>query len=763
MHELSGVKVSTAEAQRLDDESRARLLEQRKLALIVDLDQTIIHATVEPTVGDWMRDRDNPNFEALKNVGTFRLGTDGKAILGHDSGGDDKAEGRGRQAGGAEQSGDDSKEEGCWYYVKPRPGLQDFLRTLSQSYEMHVYTMGTRSYAECVCRLVDPDGTLFGARILSRDENGSMLQKSLKKLFPLDTTMVVIIDDRADVWKWSPNLVKVVPFDFFVGIGDINATFLPAAPSVPAPTTLEGPGGGLAEEDDAASSSSSSAPSIAASSPAASSSTPAASSSLSSKSSSSSPPSEAGQSPLTEKERSEDDATTAEDDIAAKEVADRSQKSAVSAQLGARHLAKMQEALDEKMSEGSAEGAQETSDGSTSAEESAAPLPTPSPSPDPVPSQSPQQRAVLRDDDEELDRVHNILGEIHQQWYAQWDSFPASRDRKGEEVKRAEVASPAVKDILADLKRRVLAGCRIVFSSIVPLETDPIGTDLWRLALEFGATCTTDLESGGVTHVVAAKPGTMKVWMGQKRGLHVVWPAWLHDSAARWRRQPEAWYALQMHQGNPRSRKDGEEVSVAPSVEEEPLAIAGDEEEVEDENEQGAGEGGQEQQEGFQSMDWKEAMDEVDEVLAGLTDDDDDDQTTDGGYSTTVHTPIASNILGSNKRARDGEDGDEGEEGLRSEAESEADDDDDDGGSGGGGATLSPLSKRRRLAELRAGHSKLKMQLNTRDSRSATPNGEKGGKETAGTEQEEQDEEFLKSLEEELELQMGRSEEVAPG
>ena len=23
--------------------------------------------------------------------------------------------------------------------------------------------------------------------------------------------MVVIIDDRADVWEWSPNLVKVIP------------------------------------------------------------------------------------------------------------------------------------------------------------------------------------------------------------------------------------------------------------------------------------------------------------------------------------------------------------------------------------------------------------------------------------------------------------------------------------------------------------------------------------------------------------------------
>lgn len=63
-------------------------------------------------------------------------------------------------------------------------------------------------------------------------------------MFPCDQSMVVIIDDRADVWEWSPNLVKVIPCtchspsniasrihvgtdDFFVGIGDINSAFLP--------------------------------------------------------------------------------------------------------------------------------------------------------------------------------------------------------------------------------------------------------------------------------------------------------------------------------------------------------------------------------------------------------------------------------------------------------------------------------------------------------------------------------------------------------
>lgn len=54
-----------------------------------------------------------------------------------------------------------------------RPGLPTFLEKISKLYEMHVYTMGTRTYADAICKAVDPDGKIFGGRILSRDESGS--------------------------------------------------------------------------------------------------------------------------------------------------------------------------------------------------------------------------------------------------------------------------------------------------------------------------------------------------------------------------------------------------------------------------------------------------------------------------------------------------------------------------------------------------------------------------------------------------------------
>lgn len=45
----------------------------------------------------------------------------------------------------------------------------------------------------------------------------------LRDLFPCGDSMVCIIDDREDVWKFAPNLITVKKYVYFQGIGDINA------------------------------------------------------------------------------------------------------------------------------------------------------------------------------------------------------------------------------------------------------------------------------------------------------------------------------------------------------------------------------------------------------------------------------------------------------------------------------------------------------------------------------------------------------------
>jgi hypothetical protein len=67
-----------------------------------------------------------------------------------------------------------------------------------------------------------------------------------------------------------------------------------------------------------------------------------------------------------------------------------------------------------------------------------------------------------------------------------------------------------VRAVLAARRRRVLAGASLVFSRVIPLETDPRAHPLWRLAEQFGAACG-EACGEGTTHVVATHGGTEKV------------------------------------------------------------------------------------------------------------------------------------------------------------------------------------------------------------------------------------------------------------
>lgn len=66
---------------------------------------------------------------------------------------------------------------------------------------------GTRRYAEAVAKIIDPTRKYFSNRIVSRTDNPNVKNdghdKSLERIFLSDSSMVVIIDDREDVWKNS--------------------------------------------------------------------------------------------------------------------------------------------------------------------------------------------------------------------------------------------------------------------------------------------------------------------------------------------------------------------------------------------------------------------------------------------------------------------------------------------------------------------------------------------------------------------------------
>lgn len=96
-----------------------------------------------------------------------------------------------------------------------------------------------------------------------------------------------------------------------------------------------------------------------------------------------------------------------------------------------------------------------------------------------------------------------------------------------------------VRDILAAEQRRVLAGCKIIFSRVFPQgESQPQLHPIWQMAEQFGAVCTGAVHDE-VTHVVAISLGTDKVNWALANGKFVVRPTWLEASAILYRRANE--------------------------------------------------------------------------------------------------------------------------------------------------------------------------------------------------------------------------------
>ncbi|PPJ57933.1 hypothetical protein CBER1_09715 [Cercospora berteroae] len=495
VHGRQDLLISEEEASKSDEEAKRRLLESRRLSLVVDLDQTIIHASVEPTIGEWQNDPSNPNYDALRDVQAFQL---------HDD------------------------KPNTWYYIKPRPGLKDFLNRLSEFYEMHIYTMGTRSYAENVAKIIDPDRKIFGDRIVTRNESGSQTAKYLKRLFPIDTRMVVIIDDRADVWHWISNLVKVNVFEFFVGIGDINSSFLPKRPELEAakahaPKMERIPSNKAPTEngDDAQPDASTEAVTT----------TPAPAAlahtngetSVSEQLLSMAGPQDA---------KSIQEKTEEQEQIIQEQLDDRPM---LKKQKELEDLAKEEEAQASPAVEATAELLAENGTEKETTELSHV---------DSIPHKYRQN--LLADDDHELVYLEQSLRNVHTTYYDEYDK--QSRGAKGDRVAELRPGHskkrsfddldniPDAAVLMDGIKAQVLAGCHIVFSGVVPLGVDPLTHDAALWAKTFGAIVSVNITKK-TTHVIASPDRrTAKVRQAAKKPrIAIVSQHWLHACFAQWK------------------------------------------------------------------------------------------------------------------------------------------------------------------------------------------------------------------------------------
>jgi RNA polymerase II C-terminal domain phosphatase-like 3/4 len=167
------------------------LLERRKLALVLDLDHTLLNSCMSTEMAD------EPEAGLLK----FRLdherglGPDGKTL---------------------------HFVERLQIWTKLRPGVKKFLRQAAAMFEVHVITMGSQSYADEMRQLIDPGrqhikGSVIG--LGQMDEFGELRPADKKRLdgelSGLDS-IAVVLDDHVGVWPdHEENLIEIDRYLYF--------------------------------------------------------------------------------------------------------------------------------------------------------------------------------------------------------------------------------------------------------------------------------------------------------------------------------------------------------------------------------------------------------------------------------------------------------------------------------------------------------------------------------------------------------------------
>ncbi|XP_067363952.1 RNA polymerase II subunit A C-terminal domain phosphatase isoform X2 [Channa argus] len=570
VHSVPELMVSSEQAEQLGREDQQRLHRNKKLVLMVDLDQTLIHTTEQ-------------HCQRMSNKGIFHF-----------------------QLGRGEPM----------LHTRLRPHCKEFLEKIAKLYELHVFTFGSRLYAHTIAGFLDPEKKLFSHRILSRDECIDPFSKTgnLRNLFPCGDSMVCIIDDREDVWKFAPNLITVKKYIYFQGTGDINAppgsreaqmTKKGLPSSQPVDCTESAGTRGIDEQnnglrkrakdhvsgkDEFTKSQSSQGVST------------------------NEPAHEPGQSKRSEteadsaaalKESLEDDRTNPKGDDSnrtceAQEGANSSAPSHIESNNLDFDLSSDSDndSVTEKppLSESDSEGklseakksgpegvSQDPSNGdgaregdsncqsegennSSTVEPSGVVLPDPelgngcSDRREPeTESQNSEQSGVTtgeelldqsmedeeeeeadNDQDDHLIYLEEVLERIHAEYYVRYEAY----------LKKEASEMPDIRKIVPELKRKTLEGMTVVFSGLYPTNYPMERTREYYHAKALGAKIGKSLvlssqDPGRTTHLIAARAGTEKVRQGQGcKYLNVVNPDWLWSCLERWERVEEQLYPL---------------------------------------------------------------------------------------------------------------------------------------------------------------------------------------------------------------------------
>ncbi|CAD8186376.1 unnamed protein product [Paramecium pentaurelia] len=192
------------------------ILKKRKLIMVLDLDQTILHA-IKVTTGfnkyefcekqnKMMQANNEVQFNGFQQLG-FNI---------------------------QEHFLDMSCDEQSKFIIKLRPYFEQFFLTLIPLFDIFIYTKASKSYADFILNFIThrlnefiPEHQPFfpPQRVLSREDTICTNSKSLNRLFypGIATNLLVILDDNAGMWnQFKENLIYTKPFIYFNEHGSIK-------------------------------------------------------------------------------------------------------------------------------------------------------------------------------------------------------------------------------------------------------------------------------------------------------------------------------------------------------------------------------------------------------------------------------------------------------------------------------------------------------------------------------------------------------------
>ena len=228
-------------------ESRLAHLQERRLVLVLDLDETLVHSLrssvrhirADAAKGDLPKAGEAKAGEA--KGGESKDGNGGRSTAAEEEADDGEEGEEAEGAAGSEGSpaigplptpphpaadGYDSPEgnsgdevtlqvQNVEFEMKLRPGVHEFLREMSSLFCVHMYTMGSREYVQQALHHLDPKHEIFKpGQVLAWNPALDRTTKTLQRLLCVPE-LVLIVDDSPVAW--ANHLSNLVLIDRYVG------------------------------------------------------------------------------------------------------------------------------------------------------------------------------------------------------------------------------------------------------------------------------------------------------------------------------------------------------------------------------------------------------------------------------------------------------------------------------------------------------------------------------------------------------------------